>query len=64
MHGEQPDGAEVIAFPTKTKTLTCYDCRNSSVGPPGTYCHVFDEFILSEVLTARDCPAYEEDPDA
>lgn len=51
--------AEVIELPVPTRS--CFNCMNAAVGPMGTYCTLFNEWIVLEAVAAEDCEAYERD---
>jgi hypothetical protein len=38
---------------------TCWTCKNATFGERGTYCTVFSESILHEVMAAEDCEVYD-----
>lgn len=37
---------------------TCHACSHAMFGERGTYCPVFNEFILDEKTAGQDCPEF------
>lgn len=50
---------ELIALPLAVRS--CLDCTYVLLGPTGTYCSLFGEYIFNEVTEAADCDAYDAD---
>lgn len=48
---------ELIELPLVVRN--CLDCVNVMLGPTGTYCSLFHEYIWNEVTEATECGGYE-----
>lgn len=51
---------DLVVLPVTVKVRSCMDCVNVMLGPRGTYCSLFHEFIWNEVTEATECEAYDE----
>lgn len=53
--------SSVLQFPVpEPKEQSCWDCRHYLSGTNTSLCLQFNEVIISERVSAKDCPAYDE----